>query len=1142
MNPAILSIAIVCLFSIHATSLGQDLTGGDSTRIVSRDLSNPETNLWQEGDYPTAVGSIESSDGCPTDAGGTGGSRALRLKVKYPAASHGGWSCRLSGDGGKIPGRLQKVSLWLRLGDDHPKTWGLSANFKDAEGHYFSIGVPFSNIGREWTKRELAPPEKIKAKNQQTGKDEQVPISFPVEFTGFSLDNWFDRNNPKEVERIVDVYDFRVFSDVSGMVPDELPASISLSFPVAAGIFYSGEDCPQIRISAGSWRGEQSTVSGRGRVTSALGESASFDIPAMTVLDSATALLPLPLSAPGAYTIETNIEAFGKRFHETHRYAVVPHPPALTAEQRLKSPYGVNVHGGGFVGYDLFERIGMVWLRDYAFDYNWMNRARGRGDFAGWPNYPKIVATGDSHGMETLPCLKSAMRFDKKQDWPKSPTDEWRRDIARIVAAFPSLHCFELDNEKDEQKDGFPESYAAYHRAFGEIMQAVRPDALAIQEGAAGIDVAMTRKLVLDGSMDGIDVCNGHRYCGVDAPEYSKSNLNTGRGEDRKTFLRDLWRHWKAAACADGHDRQLWLTEWGWDTRAGQIVSEIEQAAYLQREWVLGMGNGIDKMFWYYHYDENTDTPSVFFDGCGLFDRYREPKPSAAAFAALRSFLPADMTYLGYANLGPNHMAHILKTATGSLIAMAFKIRHDDKLGPLDPTEKDLTIDDPSAKRVTDMFGRTLKPGRRTLGIDPIWYFDLDPSCDWVKQCSMDVLSDFFVRNVSGEPIEIEVANPDKCHYEVAAPSGWSVVRTKKGFSATGPTGVKRGAERLVVTGTSGGVKKSMPIEIDIVPQAFVKSHAAQFDGSFAVDVVNQSGIPRRFEIRADVPEGWKVEPLSQTTKILEPDGKTTLHFKLIASSPVPADETRNLPQLSVVNPDLASAETNARSGLVIDTAPIIPRELTIKRVSESLIAVDGNASDWTSQFQVPAWMLGPRGNAEKSRIFIGWAETGLYMCFDIEDSQCKTSDPRSFWRAADCVEVQLSAPGATFDESAGWTPHDHQFWFCPLAEECRVYSGLWANCPEQAASLPDGTWAHYDMKDVSSALGKTASGYVMELFIPASRIEGWNNPKSGDTAGLMLSVAVQGFRDAREIYWPASKTEGAVKKPWTWAKVHLVD
>ena len=137
----------------------------------------------------------------------------------------------------------------------------------------------------------------------------------------------------------------------------------------------------------------------------------------------------------------------------------------------------------------------------------------------------------------------------------------------------------------------------------------------------------------------------------------------------------------------------------------------------------------------------------LFFDffhflGCGIFDRWRNPKPSAASFAAMRTFIPGKYEYIGTANLGPNHMVQIVR-ADGKVVALAYKIKKD---GP------DLEIKDAKAELVTDMFGRELKASNsRKLDIAPTWYVGLDEDSDWLKQCPIDFCfeSPFFVRNVS---------------------------------------------------------------------------------------------------------------------------------------------------------------------------------------------------------------------------------------------------------------------------------------------------------------------------------------------------------------------------------------------------------
>ena len=70
----------------------------------------------------------------------------------------------------------------------------------------------------------------------------------------------------------------------------------------------------------------------------------------------------------------------------------LPVPRELSRQQKLASPYGLNVHSGEKVVLVPFRRAGIVWFREYAFSFDWLLRAKGKdGSYAGWPYYPKIV-------------------------------------------------------------------------------------------------------------------------------------------------------------------------------------------------------------------------------------------------------------------------------------------------------------------------------------------------------------------------------------------------------------------------------------------------------------------------------------------------------------------------------------------------------------------------------------------------------------------------------------------------------------------------------------------------------------------------------------------------------------------------------
>lgn len=69
-------------------------------------------------------------------------------------------------------------------------------------------------------------------------------------------------------------------------------------------------------------------------------------------------------------------------------------------------------------------------------------------------------------------------------------------------------------------------------------------------------------------------------------------------------------------------DKKIWLTEIGWDSRPeynSESVTEQESADYLIRSYLIALGAGIEKCFWYYWNDYNIHNHGVFAS-MGLFE------------------------------------------------------------------------------------------------------------------------------------------------------------------------------------------------------------------------------------------------------------------------------------------------------------------------------------------------------------------------------------------------------------------------------------------------------------------------------------------------------------------------------------------
>lgn len=82
--------------------------------------------------------------------------------------------------------------------------------------------------------------------------------------------------------------------------------------------------------------------------------------------------------------------------------------------------------------------------------------------------------------------------------------------------------------------------------------------------------------------------------------------------------------------------KNIWLTEIGWDSGWGnnsEAVTEQESADYLIRSYLLALGAGAEKCFWYYWNDYNSSNPGVF-SSMGLFES------SSVAYSGETEFKP----------------------------------------------------------------------------------------------------------------------------------------------------------------------------------------------------------------------------------------------------------------------------------------------------------------------------------------------------------------------------------------------------------------------------------------------------------------------------------------------------------------------
>lgn len=126
------------------------------------------------------------------------------------------------------------------------------------------------------------------------------------------------------------------------------------------------------------------------------------------------------------------------------------------------------------------------------------------------------------------------------------------------------------------------------------------------------------------------DVINYHIYCGTNMPEQS----------DFKERAEEItnWRNINAK------DKEVWITEFGWDTMSGSGISAPSMEAqrdWLIRSYLIGLGAGIDRMSMYMVRDTGAATNTGKYATSGLTTRKGEwtKKPSWYGVYTLKEVL-----------------------------------------------------------------------------------------------------------------------------------------------------------------------------------------------------------------------------------------------------------------------------------------------------------------------------------------------------------------------------------------------------------------------------------------------------------------------------------------------------------------------
>ncbi len=1109
------------------------------SQIVVQKTAEPfESASWRGADDSSAGGSTKLS-----------GNVAAELAAKSKSSLD--FEANFSGKGFEffkgapaqplvIPGVTKTVSLWVRA--DAKYGWVLQ--FKDGWGRSEAGGQKLDwNITKgadgTWKKMTFAvPPTWVQ----------------PLSIDGVLVHNWEIQN--QKASALLSLDQLEVETDIADVdnetgilktwkaatpvspadpapaknLPQTAPVTPLLKVSLAGTELhnvFSGVK-PQFVLTAQNWRPAAANGAVGWKVFDAQNNVLKSGEQDVKVEDNLSLSLPLDTPKFGVYRLDSTIAwADGKKTTSSQPFAVIPVARELSDAEKEASPYGLNVHSGGAVLLSEFRKAGIVWFRDYGFNYEWMVRAKGADkSYGGWPWYPKIVRKYEDNGARILANLAGAL---KPPGAGTEPDLNWVREIAGIQMAFPALRYFELDNEYDlnaanakaEESIGW-KNYGNYHKKFGEIARLLGGGQFkAVENGRAGIWPERLRRMVQSGDFAAIDVVNSHHYAGTDAPETNVINHNMGfSGDENVLSFFDQLRAAKKVAASDGKPRQHWLTEFGWDTKAGPIVTPVEQAAYLQRAFMMLAAAGTEKGFWFF--DLDAAKANQFFDGCGLFTHEQLPKLSYAAFAGLTQILPKPQ-YIGTINAGENTHGYVFRNE-GKLVAALWTL--DGKKGP--------SVNFENAK-VYDSFANSLEKTTVELGMEPVFAVGISENSRWFRQAAYSLETPYLVSVTAGDSVaanlQVKNARPSAIGGKVRlqVPAGWTEaggetnIAVESGKTATIPLTFRVGTEeplgektvRLAIS--EGEPLHSIPIRVQIQRPIVMSVRGLKGEpgnGDVTIRLSNRSAQPLDGTLRFKLPASWSTQTPEIKVEALKPMEVRDVQAKVQWTPNWKEGES-------------AGVEYKSADGRTAEQ-PLIPSRLTI--YSAPNLVMDGDLKDWPAKTKLPGWVLGSTWGTANADINLAWSNQGLHVALQVQDSKALVPDPRSFWMG-DVLELFVDTRDNKTPRQ--YEPGDHQFWLAPQVEQKRVYVGQW----KRNAEIPE---TRFDLAGIQSAALRKNGGYVMECLIPAAMIKDFK-PTPGAKLGLNLNLSVKGTPQDREVFWTQPKSEAATQ-PASWGTVTLAN
>ncbi len=410
----------------------------------------------------------------------------------------------------------------------------------------------------------------------------------------------------------------------------------------------------RVMISAGAGQkeikvgltGSLSGLTVRGEVRK-WGEEKAIGTIAPVAAKSVT-VLSYQFPQPGIYRIDISVERGKEKVAtETGTYSVVPKFSERPEEMGACTHFA---HGKGNdpLTFELLKLAGFTRLRD---DLAWEHIEPKAKQYRIPDAVEKFVHTANQYGMKPLIVTgynnNRAYPGKFSKAFPTTPEmwEAYGDAVAFAVKHFgPRVEEWELWNEPNAAhpvNDYLPMLKVVYPK-----IKAVRPEAIVISCGGGGAGGgpggAMIQPIAGAGGIEFQDGFSIHPYMAPHNPDFGyRADGSPIPAVNIPVFTKHLRTFAERNPKQSGAKLKFYITELGWPTEYESLrelpVTEMAQAAYLARTFLLNRANGNQPLYWYDFQNDGTD-PMEKEHNFGLINLDFSPKPAyqaAAVFAAL---------------------------------------------------------------------------------------------------------------------------------------------------------------------------------------------------------------------------------------------------------------------------------------------------------------------------------------------------------------------------------------------------------------------------------------------------------------------------------------------------------------------------